>query len=103
LSPEEAEQHPQRHVLTRAIGPFPAVEVEVTEWPWQSGDRLLVCSDGLFNAVSESRIDELLRRFRGQAGVDALIQAALDGGGEDNVTVVLVEDDGLALEVPDGR
>jgi serine/threonine protein phosphatase PrpC len=102
LSPEEAEQHPQRHVLTRAIGPFPAVEVEMTHWPWRPGDRLLLCSDGLFNAVPERRIHQLLRRFRGQAGVDALIQAALDEGGQDNVTVILVEDQSPA-EVPDGR
>lgn len=91
LSPEEAAHHPQRHILTRAIGPYDQVTIDVWDRPWAEGDRLLLCSDGLFKAVSESRLNEQLQELNGQAAVDALIQMALDEGGTDNVTVVLVE------------
>lgn len=103
LSPQEAAHHPQRHVLTRAVGPLPSVPVDLGQWPRRSGDRILVCSDGLVNAVPEPAICQVLAHRRGQAGVEALIQAALEGGGEDNITVVLVEEDDQAREVPHGR
>lgn len=93
LSPEEAETHPQRNVLTRAIGPYDHVRIDVVERKWKAKDRLLLCSDGLFKTVSEIRLSDILHRLSGQPAVDALLGAALEEGGIDNVTVVLVESD----------
>lgn len=91
LSRDEAAHHPQRHVLTRAIGPFESIRVDSQILPWSPLDRLLLCTDGLYNALDDSRIFEICQRLQGQAAVDSLLQAALMAGGPDNVTVVLVE------------
>ena len=91
LSREEAARDPRRNVVTRALGSGAPVAPDVFEDRWEEGDRLLLCSDGLNTMVGD---DEILRLVR-QAGddldraVDALIAAAIAGGGEDNVTVVL--------------
>jgi serine/threonine protein phosphatase PrpC len=90
LTPEEAEEHPQRSVITRALGPEATVEVDVRTFRGRPGDVYLVCSDGLTTMLGE---DELLdvtsshQRLR-DAG-EALIAAANTAGGKDNITVVL--------------
>lgn len=91
LSAKEVERHPQRHVLTRAIGPYNEVRIDVQDRAWGQGERLLLCSDGLSNVLADAQIWEIVEHLHGQAVVDRLIQAALEGGGVDNVTVVLVE------------
>ncbi|MCY0897704.1 MAG: protein phosphatase 2C domain-containing protein [Firmicutes bacterium] len=91
LSPEEAQNHPNRHVLTRVVGPFDHVRIDVTEMPWTSRDRLLLCTDGLTAVLSDDDILESSRRLHGWALVDALIALALERGGPDNITVVLAE------------
>ncbi|MGH2880716.1 MAG: Stp1/IreP family PP2C-type Ser/Thr phosphatase [Solirubrobacteraceae bacterium] len=91
LTPEEAEYHPQRSVITRALGPEPAVEVDVRSFRARPGDLYLICSDGLTTMVGEQRLGELLgshSRLR-DAG-EALIAAANAAGGKDNITVVLL-------------
>src|SRR5579862_2349176 len=97
LSPEEAEVHPQRSVITRALGTDPDVDVDVFSVDGRSGDVFLLCSDGLSTMVDPDSIAELVQRNRGnlQAATRALIKAANDGGGEDNITAVLFEIDGL--------
>lgn len=96
LSEEEAANHPRRNVLTRAVGTDAHVEVDVREMDWHAEDLLLLCSDGLTNMVSEEQIraaaadDELELDDR----AEHLIQLALEAGGEDNVTVVLLQDGG---------
>jgi protein phosphatase len=99
LSPEEAADHPQRSVITRAVGPEALVDVDTETWQAKSGDVVLVCSDGLTTMVGEPEIEALLRdapalREAGQA----LIDAANEAGGRDNITVVLfrLEDVGAA-------
>ena len=91
LSPGEAEVHPQRSVITRALGTDPDVDVDTFSIGAQPGDVFLICSDGLSSMVDSSDIEEILRRYRTDlpAASKALIQAANRGGGEDNITAVL--------------
>jgi protein phosphatase len=91
LTPEEAEEHPQRSVITRALGPEPAVDVDVRSFKARPGDVYLICSDGLTTMVGEEQLGELLgshARLR-DAG-ETLIGAANAAGGKDNITVVLL-------------
>ena len=93
LSPEEAETHPQRSVITRALGTDPDVDVDTFSIPTQAGDLFMLCSDGLTSMVEDEAILEGTKKHRNdlQAAVKALIRAANKGGGEDNITVVLFE------------
>lgn len=79
------------HVLLRAIGAESEVQVDVIRVPALEGDRFLLCSDGLTAHLSPRELREILDATHGQAAVDACVWTALDRGGEDNVTVVLVE------------
>jgi protein phosphatase len=90
LTEEEAAEHPQRSIITRALGPEPDVEVDTRTHRAQDGDVLLLCSDGLTSMISEQRITDVLRDAPklGEAG-DALVAAANEAGGRDNITVVL--------------
>ncbi len=93
LTPEEAETHPYRSVLTRAIGLDPTVEVDSYGIVLQSGDRILLCSDGLTSMVSDGPISEILSREDSPpaATADALVTAANDAGGIDNITVIVID------------
>lgn len=92
LSHAEAQYHPRRHVITRALGTGEAVGADLWMLPVHDGDRLLICSDGLTTEVEDERIRyELATRDSPQEAVDALIGLALRGGGRDNVTVVVVD------------
>lgn len=92
LTTAEAAIHPHRSVITKALGTDGDTEPDLVEVALEPGDRLLLCSDGLSGMVPDETIAELLRRPDGaQAAADALVGAALKGGGEDNVTVVVVD------------
>jgi PPM family protein phosphatase len=93
LSPEEADSHPQRSVITRALGTDPEVDVDTFSIDAQPGDLFLICSDGLSSMVRNSTILEVAERHRDDldAAARALLGAANRGGGEDNITVVLFE------------
>ena len=93
LSPEEAETHPQRSVITRALGTDPDVDVDTFTIEAKVGDVFLLCSDGLTTMVSNDGILDLVERHRGDMDgtLRALVNAANRGGGEDNVTVVAFE------------
>jgi protein phosphatase len=91
LTPEEAVEHPQRSVITRALGPEVSVDVDTRTFTARGEDVYLLCSDGLTTMLSEAEIRSLLLanpRLR-DAG-EALIAAANDAGGRDNITVVLL-------------
>jgi protein phosphatase len=93
LTPEEAERHPQRSAITRALGTEPTVEVEVLTIAGQPGDLFLLCSDGLPTMLSDGKVAatlEAAERDPDAAG-EALVVAANARGGEDNITVVLFE------------
>jgi serine/threonine protein phosphatase PrpC len=91
LTEEEAEEHPQKSVITRALGPEAAVEVDTRTYPARPGDVFLLCSDGLTGMVPEDRIAEILASAGSlrEAG-QALIREANENGGRDNITVVLI-------------
>jgi serine/threonine protein phosphatase PrpC len=97
LSAEEAATHPQRNILTRVLGVYDEVPVDVITVSPHHGDRYLLCSDGLFNEVPEEAIASVLRRLVDPAeAADELVQRAVQSGGRDNVTVLVVDvvDDG---------
>jgi len=93
LTRAQASEHPQKNLITRALGAEEEVEVDTTILPIEAGDRLILCSDGLSDMVSEPRILELLTSFPEdpERAARALVNAALDAGGVDNVTVVVVD------------
>ena len=93
LSREEAETHPQRSVITRALGTDPDVDADTFTIEAKAGDVFLLCSDGLTDMVGEREIQELVERNRENldAALKALVKAANRGGGEDNITVVAFE------------
>jgi len=94
LSEEEAEGHPDSHILSRALGPRAHVEPEVREEPvtLREGDRVLLCSDGLTKMMNEARIQDLLgEKKSSQEVADLLVTDANERGGEDNVTVLIFE------------
>jgi len=91
LTPAQAAVHPHRSIITRALGTEDTVEPDVFEISLTPGDRVLFCSDGLSGMVPEDQIGRLLARGdHPQEIADSLVEAALDNGGEDNVTVVVI-------------
>jgi serine/threonine protein phosphatase PrpC len=103
LSPEEAESHPQRSVITRALGTEADVDVDTFSVEAAAGDLFLLCSDGLTTMVDDQTILDAVERHRPNLkdAAKALINAANRGGGEDNITVVFFELAGAADEGPD--
>jgi len=93
LSPEEAETHPQRSVVTRALGTDPDVDVDTFSIDPKPGDLFMLCSDGLTSMVSDDAILAEIRKHRDdlRGSAKALVRAANRGGGEDNITVVFFE------------
>lgn len=92
LTPAQAAVHPHRSVITRALGTEAEVVPDVSETPVAPGDRLLLCSDGLSGMVTDEAIAGVLRSGGEPQGVaEELVRAALAGGGEDNITVVVVD------------
>ena len=90
LSEEEAQIHPQRSVITRAVGTDPDVDVDVFTIEAEDGDVFLICSDGLSDMVEDEEILEVVHEHRDDLdqAVKALVAAANRGGGEDNITAV---------------
>jgi PPM family protein phosphatase len=90
LTPEAAEHHPQRSIITRALGPEPTVEVDTHSHPARPGDVYLLCSDGLTGMVSDDDLGAIVRGSGSLAGAaESLVRAANQSGGKDNITVVL--------------
>jgi protein phosphatase len=98
LTPEEAETHPQRSVITRALGTEADVDVDTFSVQAAPGDLFLLCSDGLTSMVDDETILDAVDRHRAdlKEAAKALVNAANRGGGEDNITVVFFEVDGGA-------
>jgi serine/threonine protein phosphatase PrpC len=102
ITEEQAATHPQRSILTRALGIEPGVPVDPGQVDLLDGDRLLLCSDGLHALVRDPVIHDILRReAQPQAAAEALVAAANAAGGDDNITAVVIDvhdDDGEAHE-----
>ena len=95
IRPEEAETHPYKHVLTRAIGTEGDVKPDVEVFDLLAGDVFLLCSDGLINHVPDIAIAEVLHTKAPAEAAWALVSQALLGGGSDNTTVMIVRVDSV--------
>jgi protein phosphatase len=92
ITEEQAEDHPQRSIITRALGPEPEVEVDIQSVPSEPGDVFLLCSDGLTTMVGDERIRDLIVSSPSlDVATRSLIEEANRAGGRDNITVVLFE------------
>lgn len=97
ITPAEARMHPQRSVITRALGSDPRTQPDLFEINVQTGDRLLLCSDGLTSMVEDRIIEDILNKTPDpQLAASKLVNAAVAAGGHDNVTVVVVNVTGFA-------
>jgi protein phosphatase len=107
ITRDEAKVHPQRNILTRALGIDLDVNVDGASLLPLAGDRYLLCSDGLFNEVSVDQMSAVLRRLVDPDEAAAeLVRLANEGGGRDNITVVVVDvidDDGRAAAIADAQ
>ncbi len=93
VSPEDVDRHPDRHALTQSIGVSSDMKLDIGEQRGNlsASQQILLCSDGLTDELTDTEIAQLLSRHSSpQAQVDALVEAALDAGGRDNVTVIVV-------------
>ena len=94
ISPEDAEHHPEKNIITQCLGmqELAQVKVDVVERPWQKNQWLLLCSDGLTDEVNDQTIAQILAEAdNAVAAVDQLLHAALTGGGRDNITLQIIE------------
>lgn len=92
ISEEMAVNHPRKNILTRSVGMPGTVEVDVSTYIWQLKDRLLLCSDGLTNMLSEEMIETIVNQEGTLSDkVTELINQANEAGGADNITVLLIE------------
>jgi PPM family protein phosphatase len=93
LTRDEAAEHPQKNLITRALGADEEVDVDTSILPIEAGDRILLCSDGLSDMVSETVISEILAESQDdpERAARVLLSAALDAGGNDNITIVVVD------------
>ena len=92
LQLNEVDHHPLRHVLSRAVGPQEQVEADILCVPLQPGDILLLCTDGLSNMLSKDKMEDILISPESiETKTQRLINQALDSGGSDNVTAMLIQ------------
>ena len=91
ISREEAENHPDANVITRAVGAAEELYVDINVFGAQVGDIYMLCSDGLYNAVDSENIIYCLKNFSADEGVKSLISKALENGAPDNVSVIVVK------------
>ena len=93
---EEARKSEQRNIVTRALGIDPAVEIDIYDYDVRQGDIYMLCSDGLTDMVDDLDIANIIRRSSTDLryGTSELVNKALDNGGKDNVTVIMVRVDG---------
>ena len=97
LTPEEARCHPQRSVITRALGSDPCMHPDMYEINVETGDRLLICSDGLSGMLCDQDIEHTMRRVQDpQRCAAQLVNEAIAAGGHDNVTVIVADVSGFA-------
>ena len=98
LTQEEAKKHPYRNVITRALGTASTVEVDTIELDRRKGDIYLLCSDGLTGMVEEVKILTCLQTMELEQAADELLKSALEAGGTDNISFILIKDDGRMRE-----
>ena len=102
ITPEQAEHHPVAHMLTRSIGPADAVDIDcnLIQRPVRQNDRFLLCSDGLYNLVTEPEIAEICSEFSTDDAVQSLIDLANERGGTDNITIIIADTAQFSVATP---
>lgn len=90
ITSDQAKDHPKKNVLLKALGTTEDIEVFVQEVQWEEDDLYLLCSDGLTNMLEEEEIQEIISSNEAEKAVDLLINQALDRGGKDNITVIVL-------------
>ena len=91
ITPEQAAHHPARNIVTRSLGREPMSQVDTWVLPPQAGEVFLICSDGLSNELTRERMEQILSEHaHADAAAQALVKAAVEAGGRDNVTAVVV-------------
>lgn len=92
ISKEEARNHPEKNIITRAIGVSDTIEPDYFDTKLEKGECLLLCSDGLSNMIDDAQIREILKhRTDLKSGAEELVRTANENGGRDNISVVLIE------------
>lgn len=94
ITREEAQHHPRRNLLTRAVGVMKEVEIDRGNFPLERGDVFLLCTDGLTNMVDDGEISAILADANAPDPAAKLVERALEGGGLDNVSAIVVKCDG---------
>lgn len=95
ITPEAAETHPYRSAISRSLGTYKTIETDTSKHPWHAGDRLLLCTDGLTRFVKpEEILDGILTDDDPDAACRRLVDMALDRGGRDNITVIIINHPG---------
>ena len=90
LTPEEGRNHPDKNIITRAIGTADTVQVDFFDFRLNQDDQILMCSDGLSNMVEDARMFEILKDDSIEDKSEALIQEANANGGKDNIAVIVI-------------
>ena len=93
LTEEQAACHPMRNYITRAVGTEENVEIDLKKHDRRKGDRWLICSDGMYGMVSRAELQRLMSAEGMEETADAMLRAALEGGGKDNISIVLLQDE----------
>lgn len=91
ITEEQAQKHPYRNVITRAVGSAEEVEVDITVLEKRRGDKYLLCSDGLTEYVNMETIREILLKTPLEEAADEMMRLALEGGGRDNISILIAE------------
>lgn len=91
LTEQEAKVHPQKNIITRALGIEPSVLVDYNELPFEGRSLLVLCTDGLSNYIETEELYTFSQQYGGQELAERLIGKAKDGGGSDNITVAIIE------------
>lgn len=90
ITQDEARNHPRRNLITRALGVFENIDVDYCNCPFESGDKLLVCTDGLSNCVTDEQLVLLMSGDSCEDFAQQLVDAANENGGSDNITAVVI-------------
>ena len=92
LTEEQAACHPMRNYITRAVGTEETVEIDLSVHDRKRGDRWLICSDGMYGMVSRTDLHQMMMTEDLEEAADRMLQAALEGGGKDNISLILIQD-----------
>jgi serine/threonine protein phosphatase PrpC len=91
ITRDEAENHPQKHIITRAIGSSLEIDIDITNMTIDSGDIFVLCTDGLTNMVSSEQILKTVKENEPEEACEQLVEAAKRNGGDDNITVIVIK------------